>query len=177
MIAFSRDDLAVFNACTGANPYPAWTAVRDQRCSHAARPIAGDFCFTAVGVDQTGLDVGIDGRGKPFHAICAEAVVTIANPAAELLQISRRMFGLDDQKIIAASGGLDKGNHHDYSDSWLTDATRSRNESDWRKRSISSLCSRRVPSTVKTIFSLPLVRARCIPCMPLLCSSSAALTS
>src|SRR5579872_7010818 len=49
-------------------------------------------------------------RRHPFNAIGSNAIVAIANAAAEGLDIRRSQRGVDQQEIIAASRSFDEGN-------------------------------------------------------------------
>ena len=111
-MVFPGDKIAMLHACARADGYIARMALAHQVRGDAARAIAGDFRFTAVGIDQASLHIGIGGGKEPLHAIRAHAVVAVADAPAELCQISGRMLTVNDQKIISAAGRFGKRDPH-----------------------------------------------------------------
>src|SRR2546425_12623779 len=51
----------------------------EQVRGDTSRPVAGDFRLRAVGIDQADAHVGFRGRKEPLHAVCANAVVAVAD--------------------------------------------------------------------------------------------------
>ena len=76
----------------------------------AAGAVAGNLRWRAVGVDQTDFKIRRKVRRHPFHTVGANAIVPVANAAREGSDIGGRKRGVDQQKIVAARAGLDKGN-------------------------------------------------------------------
>jgi hypothetical protein len=78
----------------------------------ATCPVAGDFRFTAVSIDQLGANVGISGRKEPFHTVSTHPVVAVANAFAELMQVGRSIGSIPVQEVISASGGFGERDLH-----------------------------------------------------------------
>src|SRR5438105_12075018 len=71
---------------------------------HAACPISGNFGVAAIGIDETGIDIGsVISRFDPLHTIGTYAGVPIANPFAESSNIWGSIFQFEDQEIVSAA--------------------------------------------------------------------------
>src|SRR5579884_1326812 len=82
--------------------------MRDPGC-HTSRPVARDFCFRSVGVQQARSHVRITGGEQPLDSVRTDAEVAIANLASEVHQLRLlHLRSIDQQEVIAARCGLNK---------------------------------------------------------------------
>ena len=78
--------------------------------SHAAGAVAGDFCFRSVGVEEPAcLHIRIRRGGQPLHAVRSHAVMAVADAPAEVRDVHGNISAIDNQEVIAAGIGLNKG--------------------------------------------------------------------
>src|SRR5215813_7725157 len=111
-VPVARQELAVLDTSAGADgEFPSVTP-RNQVGSDTARAVAGDFRLTAVSVDEPRAYISVLRRKKPFHAVGSNAVMAVADPLAERIQISRRFCAIDDKEIIAAGRCLGEWDLH-----------------------------------------------------------------
>src|SRR5215831_9432544 len=107
-----RQKFAMFDSRAGADSQLAGLALANQAGGNAARAVTGDLGFAAIGVDQAGTNVGFARGKQPFHAVCADAIVTIAHALAELVEILGCVHAFNDQKVVAAGRRLDEWHGH-----------------------------------------------------------------
>ncbi len=109
---FTRYQVAILHACAGADSNLAGVPLAHQIGGDAAGAVAGNFRFTAIGIDQARANVGITGRKEPLHTVCTHAIVAVANALAEFVQIGWSIGAIHDQEIVPASGSFGERDIH-----------------------------------------------------------------
>src|SRR5579864_8697774 len=106
--AIAANQGAGFHAGAGAYNRLVSSLLRGEPGGDAAGAVAGDFGFGAIGVEETGTDIGVGGGKEPLHAVGTNALVAVAHAAAEGSQVGAGVQAVHNEEVVAAGAGLGK---------------------------------------------------------------------
>src|SRR6516165_7772351 len=104
-----REQGTSFKAGTGTNDDLPFCLFRAEIGGHAACSVARQFRRAPIGVNQVCPYVSILGGKQPLDTVGTDTLVAVGNTPAEGSDIGGGVATLDNEKIIAARAGLDKG--------------------------------------------------------------------
>ncbi len=106
----TRGQLTSFQSGSGSDHSGFAAAFGAVPRGHTTGAVSRNFRFRTIGIDKANSQVRVGRRHDPLDAVSADTVMPVADSPAEIRDVRRSMFDPDDQEIIAAGAGFNKGN-------------------------------------------------------------------